>query len=138
MSTDERDEPVCVVVDVANVVGSRPDGWWRDRAGAASRLLDSMPALVGRVVEAPNGDRMRIGRVVAVVEGVANAVDAPEGVTVVQAPTDGDSAIVSATEQLHTAGEHALVVTADRGLRARLPTAVLTTGPSWLNDLLGR
>ena len=27
-----------VVVDVANVMGSRPDGWWRDRAGAAARM----------------------------------------------------------------------------------------------------
>ena len=27
-----------VVVDVANVMGARPDGWWRDRAGAARRL----------------------------------------------------------------------------------------------------
>ncbi len=27
-----------IVVDVANVMGSRPDGWWRDRAGAAARL----------------------------------------------------------------------------------------------------
>lgn len=138
MSADERDEPVCVVVDVANVMGSRPDGWWRDRAGAASRLLDSMPALVGRVVEAPDGDPVRIRRIVAVVEGVAKAVDAPEGVTVVRAPTDGDSAIVSTTEGLRAAGEHVLVVTADRGLRARLPAGVLTTGPSWLNGLLGR
>ena len=29
---------VTIVVDVANVMGSRPDGWWRDRAGAAVRL----------------------------------------------------------------------------------------------------
>jgi hypothetical protein len=27
-----------LVVDGANVVGSRPTGWWRDRAGAAERL----------------------------------------------------------------------------------------------------
>ena len=25
-----------LVVDGANVVGSRPDGWWKDRAGAAA------------------------------------------------------------------------------------------------------
>ena len=29
-----------LVVDGANVVGSRPDGWWRDRAGAAARLAE--------------------------------------------------------------------------------------------------
>ena len=28
-----------VFVDGNNVMGSRPDGWWRDRAGAARRLL---------------------------------------------------------------------------------------------------
>jgi 8-oxo-dGTP diphosphatase len=33
------------VVDVANVMGSRPDGWWRDRAGAAVRLYTELAAL---------------------------------------------------------------------------------------------
>jgi len=27
-----------LVVDGNNVIGSRPDGWWKDRAGAARRL----------------------------------------------------------------------------------------------------
>ena len=27
-----------LLVDAANVVGSRPTGWWRDRAGAMARL----------------------------------------------------------------------------------------------------
>ncbi|HTR74567.1 MAG TPA: NYN domain-containing protein [Solirubrobacterales bacterium] len=27
------------VVDAMNVIGSRPDGWWRDRAGAIRRLV---------------------------------------------------------------------------------------------------
>jgi predicted RNA-binding protein with PIN domain len=31
-------EPL-VVVDGNNVMGSRPDGWWRDRPGAARRLV---------------------------------------------------------------------------------------------------
>jgi 8-oxo-dGTP diphosphatase len=35
-----------VVVDVANVMGARADGWWRDRAGAARRLRDDLAALV--------------------------------------------------------------------------------------------
>ena len=32
------------MVDGANVVGSRPDGWWRDRAGAATRLAERLVA----------------------------------------------------------------------------------------------
>ena len=40
------------MVDVANVMGSRPDGWWRDRAGAAVRLYSELAALAasGRAV----------------------------------------------------------------------------------------
>ena len=37
-----------LIIDGANVVGSRPDGWWRDRAGAAARphgrLADRRPS----------------------------------------------------------------------------------------------
>jgi uncharacterized protein YaiI (UPF0178 family) len=41
------------VVDASNVIGSRPDGWWRDRAGAARRLvgqLDAFAAATGEPV----------------------------------------------------------------------------------------
>jgi len=31
-----------VVVDGNNVMGSRPDGWWKDRAGAAKRLVEQI------------------------------------------------------------------------------------------------
>ena len=31
--------PARLIVDGNNVMGSRPDGWWRDRAGAAARLV---------------------------------------------------------------------------------------------------
>jgi 8-oxo-dGTP diphosphatase len=49
---------VTIVVDVANVMGSRPDGWWRDRAGAAVRLHDQIVRLAasGRAIPLP-GDR---------------------------------------------------------------------------------
>jgi predicted RNA-binding protein with PIN domain len=30
------------VVDGMNVIGSRPDGWWRDRAGARRRLVEEL------------------------------------------------------------------------------------------------
>lgn len=37
-----------LIVDGANVVGSRPDGWWRDRAGATARLRDQLAAAGAR------------------------------------------------------------------------------------------
>jgi uncharacterized protein YaiI (UPF0178 family) len=30
------------IVDAMNVIGSRPDGWWRDRAGAIERFVDQV------------------------------------------------------------------------------------------------
>jgi hypothetical protein len=32
------------VLDASNVIGSKPDGWWRDRDGATRRLLDDLQA----------------------------------------------------------------------------------------------
>ena len=31
-----------IVVDAMNVIGSKPDGWWKDRDGALARLLDAL------------------------------------------------------------------------------------------------
>ena len=48
--------PVTIIVDGANVVGSRPDGWWRDRAGAALRLRDQLaPLVTDGITELPAG-----------------------------------------------------------------------------------
>lgn len=48
--------PLTIIVDGANVVGSRPDGWWRDRAGAALRLRDELAPLVNEGITAlPDG-----------------------------------------------------------------------------------
>ena len=55
-----------LVVDVANVVGSRPDGWWRDRAGATSRLLARLATLPGRRLTGPEGSELTCTEVVAV------------------------------------------------------------------------
>jgi predicted RNA-binding protein with PIN domain len=35
------------LVDASNVIGSRPDGWWRDREGAAARLIEALRELAG-------------------------------------------------------------------------------------------
>ncbi|MFI6809719.1 NTP pyrophosphohydrolase [Streptomyces luteogriseus] len=103
--------PVLVVVDAANVVGSVPDGWWRDRRGAAERLRDRLasegvPAVSGPV------------EIVLVVEGAARGVESVPGVRVSSAPGSGDDHIV---EVVASAGDRAvLVITADRELRRRV------------------
>jgi len=129
---------VIVIVDVANVLGSRPDGWWRDRAGAAARLLDRIAVLPGSDVVGADGQPIRIDRVIAVVEGAARTAPSPTrpvDLTVVRAERDGDSAIVALAHELPA---DLLVVTADRGLRQRLPASAAAAGPNWLNALIGR
>jgi hypothetical protein len=123
-----------VLVDAANVVGARPDGWWRDRAGATTRLLVRLATLPGRSLAGRDGTPVVCTEVVAVVEGQARDVPAPDGVRVVRAPGSGDDAVV--TEASRLAADGVLVVTADRGLRARLPADVAVTGPGTLLDAL--
>ena len=128
-----------LVVDIANVMGSRPDGWWRDRAAAATRLLNGLEPLNGIEVTHPAGlGTVRITEVRAVVEGAARRAEGPEAVSVLRADRDGDSEIVEEASRLTASGTIPLVVTADRGLRSRLPERVLIAGPGWLNRLIGR
>ncbi|MFF3142067.1 NTP pyrophosphohydrolase [Streptomyces sp. NPDC057927] len=105
------DQPLLVIIDAANVVGSVPDGWWRDRRGAAERLRDRLArdGLPGH--EGPM-------ELVLVVEGAAKGVESVPGVRVVEAPGSGDDRIVEAVTE---AGDRpVLVVTADRELRRRV------------------
>ena len=132
-------EDVTLLVDIANVMGSRPDGWWRDRVGAAARLLDELAPLSGAEVSLPDGPgTVRLVELRAVVEGSAQRAAGPETVTLLRAERDGDAEIVAEANRLVAAGRTALVVTADRGLRRRLPEPALVAGPGWLNRLLGR
>jgi hypothetical protein len=122
-----------LLVDAANVVGARPDGWWRDRAGATERLLGRL-AVARPELAAPDGSR--ITDVVAVVEGRARDVRGPEGVRIVRAEGSGDDAVVACAAELAGTGTPVVVVTADRGLRARLPAGTAVTGPGWLLERL--
>jgi 8-oxo-dGTP pyrophosphatase MutT (NUDIX family) len=128
-----------LVVDAANVMGSRPDGWWRDRPGAAARLRDQLAPLVTAGVSGlPAGmfpyDRC-FPEVTLVVEGAARDVGAADsGVRVVPAQGSGDDAIVGLLDE---PGAAYLVVTADRELRARCADkGAVVTGPRWLLDRL--
>jgi predicted RNA-binding protein with PIN domain len=115
-----------MVVDAANVIGSRPDGWWRDRPAAARRLLTALAR--GR----------RDGEdVVVVVEGVARAgVEAGvrNGVRVVHAPGSADDEIVRiVTDATAESRQSVTVVTADRQLRERATAlGARVLGPSAL------
>lgn len=123
-----------LVVDAANTVGSVPDGWWRDRAGATSRLRDRLVPLAAEGLPAgaagPDWARGVPLEVVLVVEGAARRVTGVPGVRVVSAPGSGDDAIVALVAAEASDGRHCLVVTADRGLRDRVRAlGAEVTGP---------
>ncbi|MET8723298.1 PIN domain-containing protein [Streptomyces misionensis] len=106
--------PALLIVDGANVVGSVPDGWWRDRRGAAERLRDRLVAYA----RAGTAELAGPVEVVLVVEGAARGVASVPGVRVVAAPGSGDDRIVELVAE--GAGRTCLVVTADRELRRRV------------------
>jgi predicted RNA-binding protein with PIN domain len=106
------------LVDGNNVMGARPDGWWRDRAGARRRLVTALAAFAaesgdavsvvfdGRAVPDEVAEGRRLGVEVAFAPGGRNAAD---------------HAIVARVE----AGAPPLptVVTSDRELVARVQAA---------------
>ena len=118
-----------LVIDAANVVGSRPTGWWRDRPGAAREFVARVRAATeaGRLTEP----------VVVVLEGAARrGVEAgtADGVTVVHAPGSGDDALVAVVRD---ETPPVTLVSADRGLRERAEAlGARVAGPGWLLDVL--
>jgi 8-oxo-dGTP pyrophosphatase MutT (NUDIX family) len=132
-----------VIVDAANVVGSVPDGWWRDRAGATTRLLDRVSRLAEAGVPATalglGADRW-FPDFVLVREGQARRADAaPESpqIRIADAPGVGDVEVVAQAEAAVRSGGAVTVVTSDQALADRC-TAVGATVRSagWLLDLL--
>lgn len=117
-----------LVIDAANVIGARPTGWWRDRAGAARRFTAQVRATVAaRRLDPP---------VIVVLEGQARAGAGEtdmDGVEVVHAPGEGDDTVAA----LADGHREAVVVTADRELARRVRAAGgRIVGPNWLLDRL--
>jgi hypothetical protein len=116
-----------LIVDGANVVGSRPTGWWRDRAGAARRRHQEVAAA-----------GLDFDEVVLVLEGAAKAgypAGTADGIRTVHARGSGDDAIVEQVRSSAADGHQVMVVTADRGLRSRVTAAGGSyVGPSWLTE----
>ena len=119
-----------LLIDAANVIGSRPTGWWRDRAGAARAFVDRLRAAV---------DSGRIAQPVVVVlegkarEGVQGGVAA--GLSILHAPGSGDDMLIDVAAQ--ASDQVVTLVTADRELRRRAEVAGAdVVGPGWLLELL--
>jgi hypothetical protein len=119
-----------LLVDAANVVGSRPTGWWRDRAGAARTF-------VGQLRTAVEAGRL-VPPVVVVLEGKAREgveSGAADGVTVVHAAGSGDDSLIEVAAK--ATDQEVTLVTADRELRRRAEAlGADVVGPGWLLEHL--
>jgi hypothetical protein len=127
-----------VVVDAANVIGAVPNGWWRDRRGAAERLRDRLGALAieeggirAGFLDLPETRVAGLDRAypewTMVVEGAANGIASGPRVRVVDAPSLGDDTIV-AEAAAFAASDHAVtVVTSDAELKVRAHAVGATT-----------
>jgi predicted RNA-binding protein with PIN domain len=128
-----------LIVDAANVVGSVPDGWWRDRAAATRRLRDALAEVASKGLREAGSEPLEV---LLVVEGAARPVagdaDGPDEVRVVASPRSGDDTIVDLVRE-SAEQRQIIVVTADRALRqavSRLGASVL--GPRSLPHLSRR
>jgi predicted RNA-binding protein with PIN domain len=103
-----------LIVDGNNVIGSRPDGWWRDRAAATRRLVGQLAAWAPAAGEA----------VTVVFDGPRpDELDAPDAVAVVFAGRSGPNAADDVIAKLvadDPRPESLRVVTSDAGLAARV------------------
>lgn len=138
-----------ILVDAANVVGSEPNGWWHDRAAAATRLITDVERLAGvglpaDVLELPFAHWWPTWTVV--LEGAAREATVPDGagtslprVAIHRAPGSGDDAIVHAVRRANAGGGAPIVVvTSDRELRARVEAlGARTVGTQWLRGRFG-
>lgn len=106
-------KPELLVVDAANVIGSRPDGWWRDRPAAVQRLITAL-------ARGPGGGE----DVTVVLEGAARAGAEPgivDGIQVVHARGSADDEIVRIVAAAAAEKDRPIAVaTADRQLRERV------------------
>jgi predicted RNA-binding protein with PIN domain len=99
------------LVDGSNVVGSRPDGWWRDRPAAVTRLARHLT----RYAEA-TGDHVTL-----VFDGPPLALTGCQGIEVRNAPSADDELVELVRVDADPAS--LTVVTSDRALGDRVRRA---------------
>ena len=138
-----------LVVDAANVVGSVPNGWWKDRGAAATGLAASLEGMTVSAAELEVGGTEWFPEIALVVEGKARGIETaaaedagellPSGVvSVVEAPASGDDAIVAEVERRSLAGQQVIAVTSDRELQERVVRAgaARVRSSGWLRALV--
>jgi predicted RNA-binding protein with PIN domain len=116
------------IVDGNNVFGSRPDGWWNDRAQAQRRFAQRVAEWCRDLAE-----DVDVTLVFDAPVAEATAELAGGNLRIVEASRRGrdaaDDTIVELVDaQLGGADHDLVVVTSDRGLRARLPSQVRVIG----------
>jgi len=100
------------IVDGMNVIGSRPDGWWRDRQAAMCRLVDELAGFAAAE-----------GPVTVVFDGRPFELEAPDGIDVVFASRRGRNAADDDIAELvrrDAAPADLKVVTSDADLSRRV------------------
>jgi len=111
------------VIDAMNVIGSRPDGWWRDRAAAIERLVAQLDDWA-----AESGERVTV-----VLEQPPRAALDAERVEVAWAPrpepNSADQEIVRRLDDW-IADDEVTVVTSDRELAGRARALGAETEPA--------
>ena len=109
------------LIDGMNVIGSRPDGWWRDRKGAQRRLVDELGSFF-----AAKGDQVTV-----VFDGREHPIDPKPGVEVLFASARGRDAAdhdIAALAQGDADPRELTVVTSDADLPG--PPSSLPSSPT--------
>jgi predicted RNA-binding protein with PIN domain len=112
------------IVDGNNVMGSRPDRWWNDRPAAMARLIQEIAEWCWT-----HADPVLVVFDGQTIESVAELSGGNLEVRFAQhsSRNAADDVIV---EEARRQPSPLTVVTADKGLKARLPSAVRPEGPS--------
>ena len=92
-----------LVIDTANVMGSVPDGWWKDRARAAEKLVAAFARLnrsgiPARVLQLP--EDIWYPDITVVLEGGARSAQGSGDLDVIRADGSGDDAVITAVREL--------------------------------------
>jgi predicted RNA-binding protein with PIN domain len=109
------------LVDGMNVIGTRPDGWWRDRAGAMRQLVEALDAFGA----AHPGDEVAV-----VLDGRPHDVGPASHVDVAFAGGGRGAADHEIARRAAADPDDLVVVTSDRALADRVRGAGARVEPS--------